>query len=60
MNFIRNFINDEQGQDMVEYTLLLVLIAAASMIALTSLGQSITGVFSKLNQKITDAGNSVS
>lgn len=60
MKFIRNFINDEQGQDMVEYTLLLVLIAAASMLVLTGLGQSIAGVFGKLNQKITDAGNSVS
>lgn len=60
MNFIRNFINDEQGQDLVEYSLLLVLIAAAAMFALTAIGQSVTQLFSKLNGTITDASSRVS
>lgn len=57
---IRQFITDESGQDLVEYSLMLVLIAAAALIALTALGQSIAGVFTKTSERITSAANTVS
>jgi Flp pilus assembly pilin Flp len=38
--------NDEEGQDLTEYALLLVLIALASMAALTPLATAINSVFS--------------
>jgi pilus assembly protein Flp/PilA len=37
---------DEEGQDLTEYALLLVLIALASMAALTPLATAINSVFS--------------
>jgi Flp pilus assembly pilin Flp len=30
MNLIRNFLQDEQGQDLIEYTLLLAFVCLAS------------------------------
>jgi Flp pilus assembly pilin Flp len=57
---IRNFINDEQGQDIVEYSLLLVLIGAAALFVLTAMGTSITGIFSKINDRLSSANASIS
>jgi len=59
-NFVKNFIRDEQGQDIVEYSLLLVLIGAAAVFVLTSMGQSISEIFSKINVRLTTANNSIS
>lgn len=59
-NFVNNFVNDEGGQDIVEYSLLLVLIGAAAVFVLTTMGQSISSIFSKINTKLTTADNSIS
>lgn len=59
-NFVKNFIRDEQGQDIVEYSLLLVLIGAAAVFVLTTMGQSISEIFSKINVRLTTANNSIS
>jgi pilus assembly protein Flp/PilA len=59
-NFVKNFVNDQQGQDIVEYSLLLVLIGAAAVFVLTTMGQSISSIFSKINTKLTTADNSIS
>jgi len=57
---IRRFINDEQGQDVVEYSLLLVLIGAAALFVLTAMGKSIGDIFSKINVKLTSANSAIS
>ncbi len=57
---IKEFLKDEQGQDIVEYSLLLVLIGAAAVFVLTTMGQSISGIFSKINTRLTTANNSIS
>jgi pilus assembly protein Flp/PilA len=57
---IKEFLKDEQGQDIVEYSLLLVLIGAAAVFVLTTMGQSITAIFSKINTRLTTANNSIS
>lgn len=57
---IREFVKDEQGQDIVEYSLLLVLIGAAAIFVLTTMGQSISSIFNKINTKLTTANNSIS
>jgi pilus assembly protein Flp/PilA len=60
MQSIKNFLKDEAGQDIVEYSLLLVLIGAAALFVLTTMGQSISAIFSKINTKLTSANNSLS
>ena len=39
----------ERGQGMVEYALILVLVAVVVIVALTALGTNINGIFSKVN-----------
>ena len=56
----RNFIKDESGQDIVEYSLLLVLIGAAALFVLSSMGVSISQIFSKINTRLTSANEAVS
>jgi pilus assembly protein Flp/PilA len=57
---LREFFKDEEGQDIVEYSLLLVLIGAAAVFVLTAMGSSITAIFSKINERLTTANNSIS
>lgn len=57
---IQEFLVDEQGQDIVEYSLLLVLIGAAAIFVLTSMGASISAIFSKINDRLTSANQSIS
>ena len=42
----------EEGQALVEYALLLSLIAVASITILTTLGHSVSGIFSKINAEL--------
>jgi Flp pilus assembly pilin Flp len=47
---------DEEGQDLTEYALLLVLIALASMAALTPLATAINTVFAHAASNLTASG----
>jgi pilus assembly protein Flp/PilA len=46
---MRRFIQDEQGQDLVEYALLASLVAMASVAALKVLGPKISGFYNKVS-----------
>jgi Flp pilus assembly pilin Flp len=46
--FITRFLRDEDGQDLVEYVLLVSLIALAVAAAFPPLTQAITGVFDRV------------
>jgi Flp pilus assembly pilin Flp len=49
----RKFIRDEEGQDLVEYALLLVFLALAAITVLPTLGSSVNKVFSQSNSALT-------
>ncbi|MFM8395635.1 MAG: Flp family type IVb pilin [Acidobacteriota bacterium] len=57
---LQRFIQDEKGQDIVEYSLLLVLIGAAAIFILTTMGTSISSIFSKINTRLSSANDSIS
>lgn len=59
INLIKQFLHDEEGQDIVEYSLLLVLIAAAAVFILTSIGASISAIFSKINTRLSTANEAI-
>jgi Flp pilus assembly pilin Flp len=44
---------DERGQDLVEYALLLVLIALVAIASLQTLGTTISSVFTNANNVLT-------
>lgn len=56
---IQEFLKDEQGQDIVEYSLLLVLIGAAAVFVLTAMGTSISQIFSKINNRLSSANAAI-
>ena len=46
---LKRLWHDEQGQDLVEYALLLVLIALVAVSTLQTLGKTISSVFTNAN-----------
>ena len=48
----RNFIRDEEGATMVEYGLMLALIAVICIVAVTALGSKVNVKFDNIQQSI--------
>ncbi len=59
-SYVTDFVSDENGQDIVEYSLLLVLIGAAALFVLSTMGKSISDIFSKINSRLTSANDAIS
>jgi Flp pilus assembly pilin Flp len=55
MKLLRRFFCDEQGQDLIEYTLLMAFIALASAAIFISMGGSITGIWGSASTQLTSA-----
>lgn len=49
---LKRFWMEEEGQDLVEYALLLVFLALAAIIILPALGNQVNNVFSKANSTL--------
>ena len=60
MMYLRNFWSDEQGQDLIEYTLLLAFVALASAGLFLAAGTSISGIWSTTNSQLAVANTSAS
>lgn len=56
-NFLTNFVNDEQGQDLIEYTLLLAFVALASAAIFIGAGNSIKGIWGTTNTSLANANS---
>lgn len=48
-NFIKNFLQDEEGATAIEYGLIAGLISVAIIAVLTSMGTSLNGLFTKIS-----------
>jgi len=57
MTFLRNLWNDEQGQDLIEYTLLMAFVALASAALFLGAGGSIKGIWSTSASQLTTANS---
>jgi Flp pilus assembly pilin Flp len=57
---LKRFLTDESGQDLVEYSLMLVLISAVVIIYLTGLGLNLATLLSKIGAKLDAVSNSMS
>ena len=60
MTFLRNLWNDDQGQDLIEYTLLLAFVALASAALFIGAGGSVKGIWSSSNSQLAAANSSAS
>ena len=52
-----SFLADDQGQDLIEYTLLMAFVALASAALCISGGGSIKGIWSTSNSQLVAANN---
>ena len=57
MKFITEFVGDEQGQDLVEYTLLVAFILVASAALYINAGGSVTGIWTLTNNNLSAAAS---
>ena len=53
--FFKNFWNDQQGQDLIEYTLLMAFVALASAALFLGAGGSINGIWQTSNTQLSTA-----
>ena len=57
---IRNFLRDEQGQDLIEYTLLLAFVALASAALFIGAGDAVEGIWGQANTRLGAANAAAS
>ena len=48
MNQVRAFVRGEEGQDLLEYALLVALIALVAVLAVTTAGQKVSTIFTQI------------
>lgn len=56
MTYLKNFIGNKKGQGMVEYGLIIGLIAVAVIALLTTMGTEIQRLFKSVADALTGAG----
>jgi pilus assembly protein Flp/PilA len=52
VNVVRSFVREEEGQDLLEYALLVALIALVAVVAVTQAGQQVAAVFAAIASAI--------
>jgi Flp pilus assembly pilin Flp len=56
-SFVKGFWQDEQGQDLVEYSLLLAFIALAAVGVLSTVKSSISTIWNSINTNLSTAAS---
>ncbi|MGA3077281.1 MAG: hypothetical protein ABSG56_26815 [Bryobacteraceae bacterium] len=57
---LRNLWNDDQGQDLIEYTLLMAFVALASAALFINAGTSVSKIWQTANNQLSTAAASAS
>jgi Flp pilus assembly pilin Flp len=55
LNLMKRIIADESGQDLVEYTLILAFVALAAAALISTMGTSISGIWTTADGQLSDA-----
>ena len=55
MEYLVNVLRDEQGQDLIEYTLLIAFVALASAALFLGAGGSISSIWTATNSQLANA-----
>jgi len=59
ISFVKTFWNDQQGQDLIEYTLLMAFVALAAAALFLGAGGSIQGIWTASNTQLSQANAKV-
>ena len=57
MKLLKSFLREDQGQDLVEYTLLLAFVCLASAALFINTGQGISAIWTTTNAVISNAAS---
>ncbi len=52
MTFLKNLLSDEEGQDLVEYGLLISFVSIMAILALTTIGTKVSGYFTNATNQL--------
>jgi pilus assembly protein Flp/PilA len=55
VNHLRSLVRNEEGQDLLEYALLVALIALVAVAAVTAAGQSVNTIFQSIAAALSKA-----
>jgi pilus assembly protein Flp/PilA len=55
VNAVKSFVRNDEGQDLLEYALLVALIALVAIAAVTAAGTSVQTIFQKIADALTTA-----
>jgi Flp pilus assembly pilin Flp len=59
VNLFKNFVRDEQGQDLIEYTLLLAFVCLASAALFINAGTGMNVIWTSANSAVNKAATTV-
>ena len=60
IQFLEDFLSEDDGQDLIEYSLLMAFVALASAALFMGAGKSITGIWSTTNSQLVQANTRAS
>lgn len=55
VNFAKSFVSNDEGQDLLEYALLVALIALVAIAAVTAAGTSVQTIFARIAAALSAA-----
>ena len=55
ISFLLDFVRNEEGQDLIEYALLVALISLVCVAALTTAGSQVNTIFENIKTRLTTA-----
>ena len=55
VNFVKSFVRNDEGQDLLEYALLVALIALVAIAAVQAAGGSVKTIFNSIASQLTPA-----
>jgi pilus assembly protein Flp/PilA len=55
VNFVKSFVRNDEGQDLLEYALLVALIALVAIAAVAAAGTSVQTIFQSIADKLKTA-----
>ena len=53
LNLVKSFARNEEGQDLLEYALLVALIALVAIVAVTAAGTSVSTIFQNIATQLS-------
>jgi pilus assembly protein Flp/PilA len=57
VNFVKSFVRNDEGQDLLEYALLVALIALVAIAAVGLAGGSVKTIFNNIANQLTSAAS---